>query len=97
MIRKWPTSLVVASLVFIFLSALTGKILMISKTPFHASSVTFGSTFIFGPLYLWQKFINYQGKTNETKIPRAAVVFSLGIVCVYVHVGDCVSQEKINK
>lgn len=57
---------------------------MISKTPLHSYQVTFESTFIFGPLYLWQKFINYKGKTNETKIPRVAVVFTLGI-CVYMY------------
>lgn len=63
---------------------MTGKILMISKTALHSYQVTFESTFIFGPLCIWRKFLNYKGKTNETNIPRVAVLFSLGM-CVYMY------------
>lgn len=41
-------------------------------------------------------FVDYEGKTNEMRISRLAVAFTLGeYVCVHAPVGDCESQDKI--
>lgn len=69
---------------------------MIFKIFFYFQSIIFEFFFIFGILYVWYKFINYEDKTNEINILGVVMVFSLGkYVCVYVYVGECVSQKKI--
>lgn len=57
-------------------------------------------TSIFDSSYMWQQFINYEGKANEMNISRMAGFFFLDLsqyVCAYAHAGEYVSQKiKIN-